>query len=364
MGRYSVLSRKAGGRPSGKSNIWGALGSAALSAGRSFLRGKSQGSLPGSSRRKRTVEVAPITSQHDIRTLYRKRRMPRRKKRRYVRTLKRWRSALLRESPARIFQYVRAFAVPWSQDTSRYFGAFMGLFGQNVYDNNFGETWNSITSGNSADAKAEAGYFRLDHQSLRVVLRNVTTVSDADATPTIDLDVYEVICIQDIPLALWASGDSIETFHAAVKNKMRQAQGMDIEVDDVGLGIVPQAQNAGTTAFNQVVGDQLWNNPPFLKYWKIIKQFKVKLGSNNETEFQVRDTRNRYINRADCFGTSALAAKKGVTRGYIFNVNGRAFENVSTDISWNSGKIVCEQYVRYNAKVVTNKTPTLVYDGN
>jgi len=313
----------------------------------------------------KSVTTPVLTDQRDVITTYSKRRMPRRKKRRYVRSLRRWKSAQLRTSPSRIFQYVNVNSITWAANTSRYFGAFSGLMGQNFYDNNFGETWNSITStgAGGAETKADASQFRLDHQALRIVLRNTTTVGSANATPTVDVDVYKVICIKDIPLDLWVSANGIESMLVAEKNRLRQAQGMDIEVGTTGTGIATAQQNAGTSSANQVVGDSLWNNPPFLKYFKIIKQFKVQLGSNNICEFSWRDSKNRTVSRADCFGTSALAARKGITRGFIFNVNGRAFDNSGT-IEFASGSMVLEQYVRYNCKVIGGTSPTLVYDGN
>lgn len=304
-----------------------------------------------------------LTDQRDVVTTYVKKRMGKRKKRRYVKSLRRWKSAQLRSSPSRIFQYVDVEPITWAQNTSRYFGAFSGLFGQNYYDNNLGETWNSITGTALASTKAGAAYFRLDHQSLRVVLRNTTTTAEAAASPTVDIDVYKVICIRDIPIGVWPSGQGIESFHANEKARLRQAQGMDIEVDTLGAGITTVQENAGTSSANQVVGDILFNNPPFLKYWKVIKAFKVQLGSNNICEFQWRDSKNRTISRSECFDTGVLAAKKGVTRGFIFNVNGRAWDNAGVQ-NFISGSMVMEQYVRYNVKCIAGTSPTLVYDGN
>lgn len=314
-------------------------------------------------RNQRAYTTPVLTDQRDVVTTYRKRRMPRRQKRRYVKSIRRWKSAQLRDSPARLFQYVDVDLISWSANTSRYFGAFSGLMGQNNYDNNFGETWNSITNTNAADLKAEAGKFRLDHQSLRVVLRNTTTTAAVGATPTVDVDIYKVVCIRDVPLLLWASGLGVESFLASQKNKLRQAQGMDIEVDDAGTGITTNQQNAGTSSATQVVGDSLFNNPLFLRYFKVLECKKIQLGSNNQTEFQWRDSRNRYVSREDCFGSSALACKRGVTRGYIMNVNGRAYDNAGT-AEFISGSMVMEQYVRYNVKCIAGTSPTLVYDGN
>jgi len=215
---------------------------------------------------------------------------------------------------------------------------------------------------NAADLKAEAGKFRLDHQSLRVVIRNTTTTGSSTATPTIDIDCWKVVCIRDVPLDLWSPGLGVESFMASQKNKLRQATGMDIEVDDNGAGIATVQQNAGTSSTTQAVGDSIFNNPLFTRYFRVIKAFKIQLGSNNVTELSWRDARNRYVTREQCFGTAALAAKAGVTKGFIFNMNGRVHFPAGA-AEFISGSINIERYVRYNVKCVSGTSPTLVYDG-
>ena len=290
--------------------------------------------------------------------------MPRRKKRRYLRRLRQWKSSQMRLSPSRIFQYVYSDEPTGANSTSYYFGAFMGLLAQNCHDNNLGECWTSIiTDGSSADLKAQAGKFRLDHQSLRVVLRNRTTIDYETASDILDIDVYKVVCIRDVPDDLWASGVEIASFLASRKNVLRRANGMDIEVDDGGIGISTLQQNAGTSSSDQVVGDSLWNNPVFLRYFKVIKQFKVQLGTNNVTEFSWRDSKNHTVNFEDCYSSSnGLACKRGLTKGYIFNMNGRVYKDAEGKFKYNSSKVYCERYTRYNVKVIQGISPTLVYD--
>jgi len=309
------------------------------------------------------VSTRPLTDQRDVVTTYRKRRMPKRKKKRYLRSLRRWRSAQMRLSPSRFFSYLDVENVSWNAGYAVYSGSFMGLLSQNANDNNLGEAWTSIHDGNSADEKAAAAKFRLDHQSLRVVIRNTTTADNENSTPTIDIDVYKVVCIKDVPNSVWPSGTEIESFMAQQKNKLRRANGMDIEVDDSGAGIPTLQQNAGTSSSNQAIGDSIWNNPMFLRYFKIIKAFKIQLGSNNQTEFSWRDSKNYTIRRDECFSsTNGLAAKKGLTKGFILNLNGRCYYDNGTP-QFNSGSIVVERYVRYNVKTIPGTSPTLVYDG-
>jgi len=154
---------------------WGQFGRAAGRAALGFAGRVAErwaGSRLSGSSSAKTVSTAPLTGERDYRVVYRKKRMPRRKKRRYVRSLKRFRSAMLREEPARIFQYLDVKDYQSGLNLSRYFGAFMGLLANNWYDNNFGEVWNNMTNTNGADLKAQAAKLRVDHMALRVVLGN------------------------------------------------------------------------------------------------------------------------------------------------------------------------------------------------
>lgn len=308
------------------------------------------------------VNTAPLTSERDYRVVYRKKRMPKRKKRRYVKSLKRFRSAMLREEPARIFQYLDVKDYTSGLNASRYFGAFMGLMANNWYDNNFGEAWNNMTLA-TATLKAQAAKLRVDHMALRVVLRNVTTDVVSGGSATIDLDVYQVVCCRDLPISAWPTTSGIESFAVLQKNKLRQATGMDIEVSDTGTGIATSQQNAGTSSTTQVVGDSLWNNPLFLRYFKVIKQFKIQLPAGGITEFSMRTSKNHIISREQCFDLNQLAAKAWVTKGYVFNINGRPTNTGGSVYEFANVGVVCEQYVRYNCKPLVSKAPTLTYDG-
>lgn len=311
---------------------------------------------------KRSVTTAPLTGERDYRVVYRKKRMPRRRKRRYVRSIKRFNSALLRSEPARLFQYLDVKDYLSGLNTSRYFGAFMGLLGQNFYDNNFGEAFNNMTGG-SATLKAQAAKLRVDHMSLRVVLRNTTEGVVQGGIGTIDLDVYQVVCCRDLPISAWPSANGIESFAASQKNKLRQATGMDIEVTDAGAGVPTSQQNAGTSSVTQVVGDSLWNNPLFLRYFKVVKQFKIQLPVGSTTEFSMRDSKNSVITREMCFDLNQLAAKAWFTKGYVFNINGRPTLTGPSTYEFANVSVICEQYVRYNCKPLVSKSPTYTYDG-
>lgn len=325
---------------------------------RRYSSGSSSSQSQGSKRMK-SYEQAPLTAERDIRVSYKRRPMSRRRRRRYVRQYRKFKSMFMKTLPARIFQFVHIQTPTALADTSRYFGCFMGMPANSFYDNNLGEVFNNITNGTAADEKGDAMKLRIDHMSLGVVIRNNTSLSSNSGV--IDLDVYKVVFKRDIPLDLWAAGLGIESFLAVEKNRLRQPFGMDIEVGDTGTGIATAQQNAGTSSTTQVVGDTLWNNPTALRYIKVLKQWKVQIPQGGVVQFNWRDSRNHVVPRTDAFGNSSVSAKSGLTCGYIFNMNGRWV--VGAPSQFQQVDVVVEQYTRYNCKVLPGTSPTLVYDG-
>lgn len=306
---------------------------------------------------KRNSEMPPLTAEKDVRMTYRKRRMPKRKRRRYVSGLKRFRSNLMKSEPSRIHMLNWVEKPGALADTSRYFGAFMGMMANNVYDTSISNLWNNLES--TATAKVRHANLRLDHMSLNIVIRNTTTGGSTGGI--MDLDVYKVVFTRDVPLDRWATTDQIETFMAALKAEMRQHQGMDVDVTDAGVGIPTVQTNAGTTAANQAVGDILFNNPPFLRYIRVLKAWKVQLGAGQTVTFNWRDSRNRVVARPECINTEAgaISAKRYLTKGYIFNMNGRYGTTAYDPVT-----CTCEHYVRYNFKPMSPiSSDTLVFDG-
>lgn len=310
---------------------------------------------------KKASEMAPLTAEKDVRVVYRKRRMPRGKRRRYVRSLKRWRSMKLKSEPSRIHSLVFGESKSALGNTSRYFGAFMGLCANNTYDTDLSNIWANIEPG--AISKLRQAMLRIDHMSLNCVVRNTTTGGVTGGI--MDVDVYKVIVVRDIPLARWSG--LFEDMHAALKSELRQATGMDVEVNDAGIGIPTLQTNAGTNSTNQAVGDLLFNNPPLLRYFRIVKHWKVQLGAGQTMTFNMRSARNRAIKRDECVSGegAALAAKAYFTEGYVFNINGRFVPSSSPPPgSFEPVSCVIEQFVRYNYKPLSpNSSDTLVYDG-
>jgi len=343
----------------------GRYGRLAGYAGRLILRGAqnylnkySAPNIATSRVQRSSVDMAPLTGERDVRVTYRKRRMNRRKRRRYVKSLKRWRTQNMRSEGSNIFKcnYVATEAA--NANCSVYFGALVGLCAQSAYDTHIGDCYDKMINGGTAQNRAQSTGVRVDHMSITVVLRNIS----ASVPAMVDIDVYKVICIRDIPMGAspqWPSGLTIESWLTVQKNQMRTVGGMVEPVTDAGVGVATAAQNAGASSATQAVGDLLFDNPPALRYWKVLKVWKIHLPPGGTANFGHRVSKNYYIKKEDCF-LNGLAAKKGVTQGYIFNMNGR----------WDPGAeayapvdVIQEQFVRYNMKGCRGTADTLTFDG-
>lgn len=318
--------------------------------------GNSTSSTATNSKRQRT-EMLPLTGEKDVRTVYRKRRMPRRRKRRYIRKLKNYRSLVMRNEPSRIFQYVKTQAVDVASNTSNYFGAFYGLCANTFYRNGAIRLFGQFSNGLDAHEKISASHIRIDHMSQDVIIRNITAPVGETESGLIDLDVYKVVCIRDVPLDLWNAGDSIESLISTLASRLFTAAGMDVEVGDAGGGI-PVTSSGNVNS----VGTKLWNIPTFLRYFRVIRQWKVQIPPNGTAQFNMRSSKNKRIAHEeaaeDDLDHGKLAAKAYTTAGYIFNANGRWDRTLN---GWSAVRLNMESFTRYNCKPLTPHSDTYVY---
>lgn len=321
-----------------------------------FAYGAGQAAVKTIKGTNKSREMAPLTNEKDVRTVYRKKRMSRGKKRAYVKKIKSFRSLQMRNEPSRIFQYVTGINEDSGANTSNYFGAFYGLPANDAYSNSLQKVYGQFTNGAAADQKAFASFLRIDHMSVSCVIRNVSTPTTGQSG-VVDLDVYKVMCIKDVPTALWTPGTDIQGLIQTLATRLNTVVGQDIEVNDAGAGIATSA--SGNT---NAVGSMLWNIPTFLRYFKIVKQFKIQIGVGNVIHLNMRTSKNKVVNFEDCgnFGTSGrISAKAYLTAGYIFNSNGRWNR---TDSGWEGSRLEFETYTRYNIKPLVPTADTYVYN--
>lgn len=278
-------------------------------------------------------------------------------------------------APQRVFNYVSCYTADSSYGYSRYFASLIGMgFYNSYYDNTLyriAETLWSVSNAANRD-KWGAAKLDLDNMHLRTVIRNVTPTPTGEGTNTwtgtVDIDVYTVVARKDVPVTEFAG--AFEATLAAWKNVSRMAQALDgvNAVEGDGFTVSTAVQSAGVTLGTQAVGDSLFDNAEFCKHFKIIKVQKVMLpqGETFELNHHVAQDKTVAVNNIANNSYSQLTHSilKGVTQGYIFNINGRLYEkSTPPDNNFAYTKVQVETYTRYSVKPlrVNNVSSSLNY---
>lgn len=227
-----------------------------------------------------------ITTQHDQRNVYRKKTMPRRKKRVWKKFVKKVQFISEKELGTRTV--VLNSSISQSNSTSGQHGVLsLNLYGQkstNVYlsDLYYMSTYENI----STDPTAAGGAY-IDKQShmffnsavMDITIRNTSTKWDG-STQTIasecqlELDIYEISCKQDFA----TSGTNYQNLGSALQNEGNQEQ----KLKNVGNNLT--ILQRGATPFD---------SPTALSRLgvKVYKKTKYFIPAGNTITYQMRDPR-------------------------------------------------------------------------
>lgn len=252
-----------------------------------------------------------VTNQYDLSTVYRRRRMPRRKRRRWVRTVRR--HARLNDlslgTRNLVFNYdgaVTATASNQSHTTFCLYG-FHGtsnVRGLNDLARIVGTEGTADDQGITAGSKDKKIHFKS-------ACLDATFVNQADTA--VELDMYYFYCKRDT-----VSSPSYS----------------DLLADYIGqASLINSTGTAFTMAKLGVTPFDIGNASKFIKVYKVKK---VILGVGQMTSFMIRSPQDKYLNSAtvdlesDCFG------KKGWTQGVFVIGKGApaATTGTSTDINY------------------------------
>lgn len=304
-----------------------------------------------------------LTSQQDTKNVYRSKRMSRAKKSKYKRTVQLIRRIKDFTTAQRVFLLQNMEKVTWQMNTSHYTGAIMGRFDPDKEEIGIREAldkWLPATGASSGnDSRLNNSKVMLDSAVLRVVLRNGND-PPAGASGTIDVDVYQVVCRQDAPDSVIAETYTIGDWLAIQQYKQRKSRGMDFPTFGSGTSNTTFGGEliSATTQNNQSLGSTLFDNTQATKYFRIVKWTKVQLPVGGVTEFSFKMFKNKIINLSDVYAVSNdgapgnLSFKSGITGGFIINVNGRLYEDGSSQLQNEAGTIFVERYVRYSFKPI------------
>lgn len=257
-------------------------------AGRAYKKYRS-GSYTTTLRGKRPTSGVGVTTQHDQRRVYRKRRMPTYRRRRWKKFVRQVNYVNEKDMGTRTVVFNSEVAM--SNTTSGQHGVLsFSLYGQKantiVYN---GDLYQVAGLENTSDPTAAAGatVSRMSHiyfQSgvLDLTIRNNTSYT-ADGTNyvydsrgALEVDVYEVYCRQDFT----TSGTNYESLGEALRNEGNQ----ELTIGGAGNNVL--IQKRGVTPFEVPTGLSRLGV-------KILKKTKYFIPNSNTITYQLRDPKRR-----------------------------------------------------------------------
>ena len=262
-------------------------------------------------RRNKPHVSAPLTYDNDFKTDYRHRRMPRRRRRRWVKFVRKVNAVTLRNQQGLrkvIFRTLLTYS-PLADLTS-YGGSLLysadgdPLQGQADVGNLFRNHLTAAVFNSENDLTAVGPAERMLHfesAQLEVTMRNV-------GTDTAIVEVYRVVCRKMHAQTNASVNNTIGGVYAL--GFIKQGQIFDIESGQV-VGTNPETPTEiGTTPFQ---------SRRFCETYKIYSRKKFQIAAGNTVSFILKDPRNRVINAQNV--RSQLCMPRN-THGYFYQIYG------------------------------------------
>lgn len=252
----------------------------------------------GSDTRRNTTQSSappPVTAHYDSRIVYRKRRMPYRKKKQWIRT-KRQVNAVLNGRLATNVLLARNFNSSVFNSESRKQNAFgITLNGLADLENVAGRVAslqpdNSIlpTVGNIGRQK-----FVIVGSMTTVLMRNISEV-------TAVVDVYYWTTKRDVPLAEFSDINQLWSL------------GFGYNVANFPIG--------GSTLIHTDLGVTPWANPGMRRFLRIYQKRRIRLGAGADTELTLRTAKSYYSPGQQFMDQKSLS--RGYTQGMLIVFHG------------------------------------------
>lgn len=244
-----------------------------------------------------------VSNQFDVKTWYKKKNMPRRRKagwKKFSRKVK----AVVNKEIAPTIKLLRE-AGAFGTNTNRQNWGIALLYtadGSSAPNNDIAVCKLSVVGSGGNDF---ASNFRFESACLDLIMKNDTDTYNHGVPQNVDpqkivVDLYHVVCRKDIPLSVAANIYAFinSTFSYSNDDQDTTDQGK-IELTDIGAA--------------------LFHNPLFCRFFKILKKQAIQLGPGQSVELQMRDPKNRKMYG---LASEGLIAKKGWTKGFVYSIRG------------------------------------------
>lgn len=294
--------------------------------------------------KQKSSSTTGVTTQHDSRTVYRKRRMPKRKKRPWKKFVRKVRAVINRSVASETIMF------NGSQVNTNATGNNNGSF----------QSWNiCMLYGNNGNPGNPGGNGTLGNNDLRKVV-NILTGSIGSTTATNSKIAFET-AVMDITLSYSGTyGGPLELdLYDVVFRKEPPDSTIANTLSNALLGTTTLPTGSALTLDSR--GVTPFDIPLFLSQsgCTILKKVKYFMAPGNAITYQIRDPRNRYLTKheitdygigstdnASNFGTWA---KRGWTRGILY-----VFKPVATSFTDGSIQINAGATRKYLCKVLSD----------
>lgn len=272
--------------------------------------GKRTASYMQSKRRRSTgsqsnkvTNAGPITEQHDISNRYRRKPMPRYKRRRWRSFTKKVQHVMLQMNPLQTYTFDFANNETWTANQQAIFGFMLGGTTTTNNDELF-QVFRTAYGGAITTATVDAYKIFIKSMCLDVQITNTGSTS----------------CIVDCYTVIARSSDTVQE---TIGSQYFRLYG---EQDSASVGS-PSASAIASTPFQ---------NGPWLQKWKILSKKEVSLGVGTVTTMQLRNAVNRTLQGKSIESNPSYIP--GYTRAFLFQVRG-APENAAGTAQCAAGAI-------------------------
>lgn len=242
-------------------------------------------------------EYAINTTQHDLVTRYRKRRMPRRRRKRWVGFVKRVQSVIAKAQPLQSYNNLYYANGTSSANKGGYWGWIMGGTQPSAND----ELLRCFYALYNKSAITDIYNYKILMKSICMDVMFTNT-----GAATIIVDVYRLACKNS-----YQSASSLATQFAA----------------NVGDIAASPGAGANTIAASDL-GITLFDVPNFCKNWRIINKKELVISAGQTSTFQMRNSRKKLISGRDL--QSYPQAIPGYSQAYFFTWHGIPSNNGGT----------------------------------
>lgn len=251
----------------------------------------------------KTKSGVGTTTQRDVRVQYVKRRMPRRKRRQWKKFMQKYKAAAVKSLGSSSIVYNNSFVMTQTGAISQVVGSVF-LKSCNGTSTGVHGACNDLSLLLGNMGITNNGKFLLNSACLDVTLNNTSSVK-------LEVDLYEVVFVG-----------------RAVRGSSLAADWSQAETQ------TPTAPGA-TALASSTRGVTMFQFPFLGKLgYKVIKKTKVYLPELESMNYQIRDSKNRFLTYNSIGGTNTTTfAKSGLTQGLIIvmkNVVGTAVDAVSS----------------------------------